>query len=543
MAEPISSSRMDVHALLNPAPKSPKPHEREQHGHERGSGAGRETLPCPETIGGHWQAPLHYQRSTAASRGSDMRHNGAPASWQQAAGLGASVPELSYAQSPPENCPMTPRLPPRPVPTQAPTKPGAWLDYETGALCELPPTIFVPMPSMIGHSALSKDRSGDYIETAPADGFAHPEPDSRIASQYLDPQHFVYGGPSAPSGKGAKRPGSTEPVSPCVFDYEEDEDDDTNSEVSVKHPGVQAAAPKAAGEAEPAARPALGKAATMPSRAPETLPNINKRRKSQPTLPRKKSISAAATGEPQAIVKPEAAEDSSQNMLVDWKTLDLPEAVWAETQQLYDQVKQHKAVQNRQPVRMKHAILAAIIVSICRANGYPRTLTQVCDATKTSKREISMYLRVMKRVLGSKYCTSKRSSPAAFLQRWCSVLDLPLWVAEAATSVNDCADRLDIVQGKSPTSICAASMWLVVWCFNHRHALAHIDFTLPGDAQVTSACQPILPALAPSPTTIDCTPHMIIDKAGISIATITNTFKCFVPHLKCLIGDTLNQHL
>ncbi|KAJ2585863.1 hypothetical protein IWW49_004345, partial [Coemansia sp. RSA 1797] len=239
----------------------------------------------------------------------------------------------------------------------------------------------------------------------------------------------------------------------------------------------------------------------------------------------------------------EAEVEAEEKPLVDWRALDLPESVWLEALKLYDQVKLLKAVQNRQPVRMKHAILAALVVSLCRTNCYPRTIAQICTASNTTKHEIHQYLRLMKQVLGKQYASSQPVTPSAFLHRWCSVLELPLWVADAATIVHDRADKMAIVQGKTPPGIYAASIWLVVWCYNHRHSLNAVGFTLPGNMTVTSACMPNVPNLRKSDPMLECTPQHVSDKGSIGIPTITSVFKRFMPNLKALVDGLLDAHM
>ncbi|KAJ1886984.1 hypothetical protein LPJ66_009352, partial [Kickxella alabastrina] len=80
---------------------------------------------------------------------------------------------------------------------------------------------------------------------------------------------------------------------------------------------------------------------------------------------------------------------------VNWLALEVPCDVWLLAQELYDQVKVMKMVQNRQPRRMKPAILAAIMFILCRSHGYPRTFAEICVAAKVSKREIGMYYKLM----------------------------------------------------------------------------------------------------------------------------------------------------
>ncbi|KAJ1938709.1 hypothetical protein GGF37_004702 [Kickxella alabastrina] len=220
---------------------------------------------------------------------------------------------------------------------------------------------------------------------------------------------------------------------------------------------------------------------------------------------------------------------------VNWLALEVPCDVWLLAQELYDQVKVMKMVQNRQPRRMKPAILAAIMFILCRSHGYPRTFAEICVAAKVSKREIGMYYKLMSQVLPPQYTVNERAKPAAFVERWCSVLGLPGWIPEVASRVYERADEMGIVQGKSPVSVSAASIWLVVWCFNYRSALGRAGFALPGDTPVSSVAVPNLPGWEREQDAIECDQREVCKTASVVIATLTSVFKLLLPHLGTLV--------
>ncbi|KAJ1958613.1 hypothetical protein GGI12_004685 [Dipsacomyces acuminosporus] len=229
--------------------------------------------------------------------------------------------------------------------------------------------------------------------------------------------------------------------------------------------------------------------------------------------------------------------------LVDWQALEVPEDIWIEAQELYEKVKTMKKVQNRQPVRKRHAILAALMFILCRNQGYPRTFAEICLAAKVTKREIGMYYNLMKQVLGSEYTSSKRAKPSEFVQRWCTMLELPEWIAPAATRAYDRADELAIVQGKCPISVSAACIWLIIWCFNHRHSLDAVGFSLPEDTPVSSSAMPNAPLLSLSDTTVKKDQRDVCKAAGVVIATLTSVFKLLLPRLNTLVDGIFAVHL
>ncbi|KAJ2004342.1 hypothetical protein GGI02_000246 [Coemansia sp. RSA 2322] len=227
---------------------------------------------------------------------------------------------------------------------------------------------------------------------------------------------------------------------------------------------------------------------------------------------------------------------------VNWQSLEVPEEVWVKAQELYDNVKTLKVVQNRQPVRKRSAILAALMFILCRSHGYPRTFSELCTAANVSKRDIGMYYNLMKSVLDSQYTANQRAKPSEFLHRWCTVLNLPMWMAPAAATIYDRADSLAVVQGKCPISVSAACLWLVVWCFNHRHALQTTGFSVPEDTTVTSSATPNV-LLVKSDEGVVCDQRVVCKTACVVIATLTSVFKLLLPHLKVLVDDLLLDHL
>ncbi|KAJ2616350.1 hypothetical protein EV177_001114 [Coemansia sp. RSA 1804] len=239
----------------------------------------------------------------------------------------------------------------------------------------------------------------------------------------------------------------------------------------------------------------------------------------------------------------EQAAPEDERPLFDWQKLEVPETIWIEAQELYDRVKVMKKVQNRQPICKRHAIHAALMFILCRNKGIPRTFSEICSAGNVTKREIGMYYNLMRQVLGKEYTAAGRAKPAEFLQRWCSVLELPAWIAAAATRVYDRADELAIVQGKCPISISAASLWLVIWCYNHRHALKALDFAVPPDTAVSSAALPAMAELRASKHAIACDQRDVCRAASVVIATLTSVFRLLLPRLQTLVGDMLDVHL
>ncbi|KAJ1801055.1 hypothetical protein LPJ59_000589 [Coemansia sp. RSA 2399] len=478
------------------------------------------------------------------------------------------------------------------------------------------PHIFVPRQPIVGHSAMSIDRSGDFIRLLPNaveagpspssvyDGFFSQAPAAQVPA--MAPGQL----PPVPMTLSSRRSATSPPVRPMPMMPRMAPPNITLPPIKVSMP-APAATSKAGGLTsipetyiphslselqsprkrmrvdsifeeqdtaadsrslplvsfvqEPQRSDSLDSSASNVSSAPllTTLPTAaapaksgeqpvddaakpkaqqgGSRRKSPPAS----STASSATPEKEQTDGGAAAETAREDErpLFNWQKLEVPEEIWVEAQELYDKVKVMKKVQNRQPICKRHAIHAALMFILCRNNGYPRTFAEICAAGNVTKREIGMYYNLMKQVLGKEYTSTMRAKPSEFLQRWCTVLELPSWIAAAATRVYDRADELAIVQGKCPISISAASLWLVIWSYNHRHALKRMSFNIPSDTPVSSTALPNIPSLHPSKHSIDCDQRDVCKAASVVIATLTSVFRLLAPHLQTLISDMLDVHL
>ncbi|KAJ2161867.1 hypothetical protein GGF46_001175 [Coemansia sp. RSA 552] len=661
---------MDVTSLLNPRSSSPQPqlHRTMGQGNVRfGAGPTHSTFAYPSPLEN--QAGSRRHANAVSQHGIRAQHpvsgsmDGFGAWWQgkNAADCGPTAAAASTAgawNSGPWGSNLT--LPPIADAVGSNVLSTNSKQAKTAGAYEMSfPQIVVPTQPMFAHSATSRDRSGEYINSSQSDTtFDIPEhaltmppplPSHvssgmfRIAANVSLPRfspacssssfarNVSPGGLAQPSAPFAShhvslatppakviRMGRGMPVP--VADYAYYDDDDTASELSdtpedcmpdplpatmpadgrnnqaSSSSAAAAAAPSPTLSSRPLCLSALVPEPQFPVPAPVAVvakPSTPKKRKARAGSKQRKSTGASLAGaakSPETAAKEAAqsvqprrgsaaltgstsssgktgkaaetastsasgkagnpaeaagtlADSQGEKPLVDWRSLDLPEAIFIEAQELYERVKTMKAVQNRQPIRMKHAILAALTVFLCRNKNYPRTFTQICAAANVTKREICMYYNLMKKVLGSEYTSIQRAQPADFLHRWCTVLELPKWVAESAARVHDRAEKMAITQGKCPISVSAASMWMVIWTYNHRHSLWEIMFQLPEGTPVTSSAVPNLPSLVLSEHTLPCDQRDVCKTSTVVIATLTSVCKQLVPHLNTLVGDLMSEHL
>ncbi|KAJ2779001.1 hypothetical protein GGI15_004007 [Coemansia interrupta] len=447
----------------------------------------------------------------------------------------------------------------------------------------LQPRIFVPMQPILGHSATSKDKSGDYIMPCVGEehhhhGMSSIESSTVFSTSPSPSPSFGVGG-NARSQVNISSDTVTESstllgkrMRPGANDFSDDDEDDDDGEDNddddgtyidessystgpaklraasafTAYPPPTSAAPQSARQSVNADGSVCRSlqntsASTSPVDESSDKRKLRRTNSQKPEAARKASPPIETDATCTTLVS-SALSSSSSEPEVDWKTLGVPEDIWIEVQALYEKVKVMKKVQNRQPRRMKPAILAALMFILCRSHGYPRTFAEICSAANVTKREIGMYYKLMNQVLDAQYTAFERAKPSAFLQRWCTALDLPGWIPEAASKIYERADEMGIVQGKSPVSISAASIWLVIWSFNHRRGLGRIGFRVPEDTLVSSAAVPNVPMLAVSEEQITCDQRDVCKAASVVIATLTSVFKLLLPHLDALVDGVSHIH-
>ncbi|OMJ24881.1 Transcription initiation factor IIB [Smittium culicis] len=249
---------------------------------------------------------------------------------------------------------------------------------------------------------------------------------------------------------------------------------------------------------------------------------------------------------------------------IDFKSLHIPDDFYYQAVDIYNKVKLNRNVQSRRPVRKRTSIIGAILFIICRNENYPRTFSEICIACKISKRDIGMYYKLMKQVLGPEMTKVASAKPEDFIKRWCSLLNLPPSTSTFSSSIYYKATDLDLVPGKCSIGVCAACIWLVVYSIREFKSLAQFNFDFSHDTQVNSNCIPSLPDPLPShfvlpsqlspesinkfdlaisqligPNNLDQINQLcfksICRVACISFATLTAAFKLLLPNLSNLI--------
>ncbi|KAF9091589.1 Transcription initiation factor IIB [Mortierella sp. AD031] len=220
--------------------------------------------------------------------------------------------------------------------------------------------------------------------------------------------------------------------------------------------------------------------------------------KSTVSTPGKVNGSSDQAGSSSGSSKVEGAldpEDPVQLQGRKWvKTLGMPEKAWEETFKTYERVKRLKELKNRQPVRKRDAILAAILYIVCRDEGSPRTFSEICTASSVKRGDIGAYYRLMLKVLkpSKTFTASARDTDAeAFMTRWCESLSLPAQFTKASIHVFSMANTLNLTSGKCPSSVGAASIYMCIFSWNNARRSARCKrYHCPGCQGLNSTEHP-----------------------------------------------------
>jgi len=116
--------------------------------------------------------------------------------------------------------------------------------------------------------------------------------------------------------------------------------------------------------------------------------------------------------------------------------------------------------------RSIEGVSASALYAACRQCGVPRTLDEIADASRMSRKEIGRFYRFIARELGLKLVPT---SPHDYISRFCSELKLSGDVQAKALEILKEASKKELTSGRGPTGIAAAALYIAsVLCGERR---------------------------------------------------------------------------
>jgi transcription initiation factor TFIIB len=107
--------------------------------------------------------------------------------------------------------------------------------------------------------------------------------------------------------------------------------------------------------------------------------------------------------------------------------------------------------------RSIEAITTAILYIVCRQYGVPRTLEEVKEVSRVGQKEISRAYRFLLQKLDLKVTPA---SPADFVSRFCSLLDLDGEIRSRALEIIKKAIEAELTNGRGPLGIAAGAIYI-----------------------------------------------------------------------------------
>ncbi len=133
--------------------------------------------------------------------------------------------------------------------------------------------------------------------------------------------------------------------------------------------------------------------------------------------------------------------------------LNLPPQVHERIARYYEEAVDKGLVRGRSI----ESVIAALVYAISRQFDTPRTLDEIAEVSGLEKREIGRTYRYVSRQLKIRILPA---DPIDFVPRFCSMLGLSDKVQARSVEILKKAKKLDIISGKGPTGVAAASIYI-----------------------------------------------------------------------------------
>ena len=131
--------------------------------------------------------------------------------------------------------------------------------------------------------------------------------------------------------------------------------------------------------------------------------------------------------------------------------------------------------------RSVEGVAAAALYGACRSCEVPRTLNEITEASRASKKEVGRTYRYISRELK---LNLQPASPVVYINRFCPELELPGHVENAAIRILNQAVEAELTSGRGPTGVAAATIYIASVLYNMRKTQKQIATTV-GVTEVT----------------------------------------------------------
>ncbi len=133
--------------------------------------------------------------------------------------------------------------------------------------------------------------------------------------------------------------------------------------------------------------------------------------------------------------------------------LGLPKSIHEDVAKLYEKAVDKGLVRGRS----MESVIAALMYTVCREQGSPRTLEEISKASGVEKRELGRTYRYVARELGIRILPA---DPTDYIPRFASMLGLSDKVQARAMKILKKAKKEDVTSGRGPTGVAAAALYI-----------------------------------------------------------------------------------
>merc|ERR1712018_506497 len=170
--------------------------------------------------------------------------------------------------------------------------------------------------------------------------------------------------------------------------------------------------------------------------------------------------------------------------------INLPRTITDRANTLFKMVHDGRSLRGRS----NDAIASACLYIACRQEGVPRTFKEIVAVSTVSKKEIG---RCFKLILKFHDTNVEIITTGDFMNRFCGSLYLPRDVQRAATHIAKKAQDLDMVPGRSPISVAAASIYMASQASEDKKSQKEIaDIAGVADVTIRQSYKLMLPRAA-----------------------------------------------
>lgn len=156
--------------------------------------------------------------------------------------------------------------------------------------------------------------------------------------------------------------------------------------------------------------------------------------------------------------------------------MKLPARIVERTWKLYNEmvptIKRRRSKHPRSLLNKIDGIASACLYIVCRMERTPRSIREICGASGVPMRHITRsYIAICRR---RRDLNIQALAPHHFLERFCADLRLPSTVLTVSTQIATSAEALDVVAGRSPLSVAAASLYMAARRHRNQYEVAEV---------------------------------------------------------------------